>query len=334
MDFGFQWHLTDRCNLRCKHCYQDDFTPRSERSQNDLKEMANRIFHTLRDRSISINLTGGEPLLLPSLLDLVEHLHTFEHLKEIHIITNGTFAENNILTSIRRFPKIKYFKVSLESANPATHDSIRGPGNFEKVRNNIKRVQEIANRPVVLMMTLGRYNFHEIDKTVEFTKENKVDGIIFERFVPLGNGRGILDQVLDATGWRSSVEAIVRAAGLDVDFNDLLPYRAFWLWTSSKRTDPLEGAFCNLGEESMALMPDGTIYPCRRLPVPVGNILSSPFDEIHEQLKKFSVPALRQAMPHGKCKNCLISDCAGCRALSYALTNNLYADDPQCPLAD
>ena len=23
--FGFQWHVTDRCNLRCRHCYQHRF---------------------------------------------------------------------------------------------------------------------------------------------------------------------------------------------------------------------------------------------------------------------------------------------------------------------
>ena len=26
----FQWHLTDQCNFRCKHCYQTDYTNNGE----------------------------------------------------------------------------------------------------------------------------------------------------------------------------------------------------------------------------------------------------------------------------------------------------------------
>jgi len=32
---------------------------------------------------------------------------------------------------------------------------------------------------------------------------------------------------------------------------------------------------------------------------------------------------------NGKCKNCEI-DCVGCRALTYAVTGDLYEEDPQC----
>ena len=24
--FTLQWHITHRCNLRCRHCYQDDYS--------------------------------------------------------------------------------------------------------------------------------------------------------------------------------------------------------------------------------------------------------------------------------------------------------------------
>src|SRR5512137_2841179 len=99
--FGFQWHLTDRCNLRCRHCYQEDFTPASERDLDALKAMADRIFQALPDRQVSINLTGGEPLLLPWLFELIEHLHTFPNLQEIHLITNATLATEKVLAGLR-----------------------------------------------------------------------------------------------------------------------------------------------------------------------------------------------------------------------------------------
>ena len=45
--FGFQWHITDRCNLRCAHCYQDSFAPLPAENLKNLKTLADRIFKSL-----------------------------------------------------------------------------------------------------------------------------------------------------------------------------------------------------------------------------------------------------------------------------------------------
>ncbi len=45
--FGFQWHITDRCNLRCTHCYQEDYSGAEELDLNGLKSIANEIIRTL-----------------------------------------------------------------------------------------------------------------------------------------------------------------------------------------------------------------------------------------------------------------------------------------------
>ena len=78
--FGFQWHLSDRCNQRCAHCYQTDFDARGQLDLAAWRKMADRIFGALPDCPISVNLTGGEPLLLADLEALIAHLHGFEQL--------------------------------------------------------------------------------------------------------------------------------------------------------------------------------------------------------------------------------------------------------------
>lgn len=304
--FGFQWHITDRCNLRCVHCYQDGYAPLPAESLGNLKKLADRILPDLSDRRVSVNLTGGEPLLVPRLFDFLEHLQGFGNLEEINLITNGTVATPGVLDGIRRFEKIRYLKVSVESGIHEVNDAVRGAGNLAKVSDGILRFRRATGKPVILMVTLGRYNLDTIGETVRYAGFVGASGIIFERFIPLGQGRKIEGQVLSADGWARASAAIARAAKADFDPCELAPYRAFWLWLDPGRSERLRGALCNLGDESMALMPDGSVYPCRRLPVSVGNALREPFSVILSRLKDYRPDAD-----------------AGCRALAHALARSL-----------
>ena len=303
--FGFQWHITDRCNLRCAHCYQDSFAPLPAENLKNLKSMADRIFKSLSPARVTVNLTGGEPLLVPWLFDLLDHLQAFENLEEISLITNGTVATPEVLDGIRRFGKIRYLKISLESGIHEVNDYIRGAGNLAKVSDGILRYRRVADKPVILMVTLGGYNLDTIEETVRYADFVGVSGVIFERFVPLGHGRKLDGQVLSADDWSRAVESIARVSKTGVDPAALASYRAFWLWLDPKKSERLQGALCNLGGESMALMPDGTVYPCRRLPVSVGNALHDPFTEILSRLRE-----------------CRADAETGCRALARALDSH------------
>ncbi|MFN3699784.1 MAG: radical SAM protein, partial [Dictyoglomus sp.] len=67
-EFSFQWHITDFCNLRCKHCYQNAFDRRNELDYSNLVNILYNITNSLKKLNInylSINLTGGEPFLFP-----------------------------------------------------------------------------------------------------------------------------------------------------------------------------------------------------------------------------------------------------------------------------
>ncbi|MCP4196422.1 MAG: radical SAM protein [Proteobacteria bacterium] len=330
--FGFQWHITDRCNLACTHCYQSDFTGRRERNASDLRAMADRIFQSLPDRQISVNLTGGEPLLFPHLLDLIEHLHRFSNLQNVHIITNGTITKPSLLENIGRYPKVTRLKLSLEGGSSEVNDPVRGEGNLEKVRRNIGIYKKHTDISIAIMTTLAKYNVGDIANTVEFAHAEGADGIIFERFVPLGTGETISNQTLGPRGWKNAIRAIVAAAALPISPTSLLPYKAFWLWFGANGHHTLEGALCNLGDESMALMPNGEVFPCRRLPLSVGNVLSDSFGQILNRLAQFHPDQMQGCLNGNLCGMCGIESCAGCRALARALTQDVLADDPQCAL--
>jgi radical SAM protein with 4Fe4S-binding SPASM domain len=94
---------------------------------------------------------------------------------------------------------------------------------------------------------------------------------------------------------------------------------------------------CSAGVSGMTFLSDGTIVPCRRLPVPLGNIRT---DSIREVWALSPVlEALRDRSRYdGKCGACRQwATCRGCRAIAAASgrrdTPAVVTDDPQCPIS-
>jgi radical SAM protein with 4Fe4S-binding SPASM domain len=325
-EFGFQWHITNFCNLRCRHCYQDDFSARADLDTGTVQGIVERICSALPGRNIYINLTGGEPFLRKDLFDILEALEAHSQIREYNIITNALPLDRRKAERLETFRKLRQLKISLECSDSELNDSIRGRGSFRKILKNLDLLKELSTKIKVLMYTLGGYNYRRTAEMLEFSRAAGADAAILERFVPLGQGQGLKDSYIKADEWRSVIQDLVRFAGLDSTPEDLLPYKAFYVDLKNRRE--VHGALCNLGDESMALMPNGDVYPCRRLPVKIGNVLKDDFRDILLRLQ-----LLRESLDKdvkGKCGGCGIENCNGCRAIAYSLTGDMYAEDPQC----
>lgn len=103
---------------------------------------------------------------------------------------------------------------------------------------------------------------------------------------------------------------------------------------TSRRYDTMPeffGAECIVGRDGMAVLPDGTVLPCRRLPIPVGNLMSQPLHQIWQSSKVLQDTRNKNNLK-GKCnpKQCPVEACFGCRAMTYSLTGDYLAEDPHC----
>jgi radical SAM protein with 4Fe4S-binding SPASM domain len=92
---------------------------------------------------------------------------------------------------------------------------------------------------------------------------------------------------------------------------------------------------CAAGVSGVTILPDGTIVPCRRLCIPLGNIRKDSFREIWATSRVLE--ALRSRSRYqGKCAVCKRwAQCRGCRAIAYAFSRaqgegDFLAEDPQC----
>lgn len=323
----FQWHLTNRCNLRCRHCYQSQFQDDFE--ENRIFDVADRLLEELRDHGYctTLSLTGGEPFLLGerffSLLHLFDHS---EPVQEITIISNGLLINRKVIQRLNTYRKLTTLKISLEGACAETNDVIRGRGVFAKVVRRLKEIREDSAIQIVLMFTVSKRNLSELEGMFALSRNLGLDGLMIERFIPEGRGMMMSEDLLDSHDWENITRRLIILTQVDTTPLELVSYRAFFV-KFGEETE-FWGAPCNL-KEAFCIMPDGTILPCRRFIYPLGNVLREGLFPSITATTLLQRVTEKSAL-EGKCKRCSLPYCFGCRALGYAVSQNPFAEDTQC----
>lgn len=339
--FTFQWHLTERCNLRCAHCYQESYNS-PELGYAAWLEVLDQLEQFLAEwraacgspRRLHITLTGGEPLVHPDLMRLLEVLAGRRDRFSFAILSNGHLVDR---ARARRLARLgpRYFQVSLEGT-AATHDRIRGPGSFGRVRNAIRELRRVRI-PVMISFTAHRDNFREFPAVARLAQELGVTRIWTDRLIPLGAGAQGATGSLTPAETREYIE-LLKAARRSA--------RRRGSWWPRHRTEVAQHRAlqflggegvpyrCVAGESLLALMPNGDLLPCRRMPLRVGNVLKTPLRQLY-----FEDPMLRALRNPRQ----VASGCEGCgleklcrgglRCLSFALHGDPFHSDPGCWLA-
>ncbi len=283
--FYIQWHITNLCNLRCQHCYQDDFSKKSDLDWAGLEKVCDNLLNTMREwgKTACIHLTGGEPLLMPDLLPLLTHLNRHSIVEELGIITNGLTIDQEIMRRLSGFSKLKKIKISLDGGDAETNDSIRQKGAFDKVMQNLPLIKEGGRFEILFMLTIMKRNFRSLPSLFRLCHNIDIDGLIIERFIPLGRGRKVMDEVLSKEEWKEMVGMLADFISTEEE-NSFLPYQAFQISFSGGEPELL-GAPCVIGVDGLCIMPEGNVFPCRRFPVSIGNLLETPLKQIWERIR-------------------------------------------------
>jgi SynChlorMet cassette radical SAM/SPASM protein ScmF len=137
-----------------------------------------------------VKLTGGEPLLHPQfvkLLDIIRH----EGLGVI-IETNGLLCTPEIAAEIAKSPR-RFVSVSLDGADAATHENIRGvPGSFNKARQAVRNLAAV-NTPPQVIMSLMRSNVTQVDAVAHMAAELGASSLKFNLIQPTGRGENVYE---------------------------------------------------------------------------------------------------------------------------------------------
>ncbi len=336
-DFFMQLHLTERCNLVCKHCYQSGGKA-DELSFAEVRNLINEISDTLKewkeayeiDYSPSFNVTGGEPFLRIDLFDILKEINGKGF--DTYLLTNGILI-NREKAKLLSALGVKGVQVSIEGPE-GVHDSIRGKGSFSGSMKGVGYLLD-AGLKVTFNATLSSMNAAYFMDMIELSLKADVHRLGFSRLVPSGRGEAMLTKMLPADAVKDLYEKIYSSNtdGLEIVTGDPVATQSTIKDNEDKGNVPIGG--CAAGVSGMTILPDGTMVPCRRLYVPIGNVRKDSFREVWATSEVLE--AIRDRSRYqGKCGSCpRWAQCRGCRAIAYAFSkangeDNFLADDPQC----
>jgi radical SAM protein with 4Fe4S-binding SPASM domain len=336
-DFFIQWHLTERCNLRCSHCYQGE-ADKKELSFTEIRNVLEEFRKTLREWtetydisfSPSFTITGGEPFLRRDILQVLEEFRKEEI--DIYILSNGTLIDRNRAEALCRLG-VKGVQVSIEGPRKI-HDRIRGNGSFIRALKGVRHLLNSGIR-VTLNVTLSEMNADYVQELVSLAASEGVHHLGFSRLVPCGRGRQLLHKMMDKQKVKEIYQSLlsVQVDGLEIVTGDPVASQMDLKANSDMGYTACAG--CAAGISGLTLRPDGTINPCRRLDIPIGNIRNDSLREVWAASEVLN--SLRDKSKYkGKCGTCSRwAVCRGCRAIAYAYSASkgeadYLAEDPQC----
>lgn len=329
-EFYFQWHFMNSCNLRCSHCYQEGYHY-EDMPWEKLMIIADQITTALRKWNMlgRISLTGGEPFLSPHLLPMVDYLEKSPEIKQFDILTNGTCITQEHIEALKQCRKLHQIQISIDGPIAEVHDAVRGPGTFDKVRETIQCLRE-NHFEVSFMFTLMRKNMDYAIQVIDFAEECGVNAVTVERVTPCGHSS--LTDVLTAEEIKDIYEGITKRANSVPSSLTVRRLRPLWINTAHLNTTENSkiGGFCPVGFTSLAILWDGTVLPCRRLDIPIGNILTDGLFKIWYDSEVLWKIRNKENLK-GKCRGCHnVERCGGCRAIAYETTGDYMGEDIQC----
>ncbi|MFW6173941.1 MAG: radical SAM protein [Elusimicrobiota bacterium] len=318
---SLQLHLTNKCNLRCLHCY-GNFSSLNN-SFIDIK----LVKKTIEDYLIlcevlgcksAVAFTGGEPLLHPNFLSILDY--SAKKLEEIFIFTNASFITEDLIYKFSQYDNL-FVKISIEGSREA-NDRIRGISSFERT---CEAIDELNTKeiPVYCSMTVNHLNIQDVLCFLDFCLERVVVPVI-QRYIPLGRGAERLKLSKDES---LKLYKLIKENRRKYS---IYPHCTMCSIISIEDDNYLPNG-CNIGTDCIVVDEKGDYITCPYINVKIGDVRES---RIYELFFTSSILNKFRLRKFGKfCSSCKYNRfCGGCRAISLAYTGAIYGDEPLCPL--
>ncbi|MDZ7762134.1 MAG: thio(seleno)oxazole modification radical SAM maturase SbtM [Desulfovermiculus sp.] len=317
--FTLQWHVTQACDLKCRHCYG-----RESRNPLDL----DRAMYVLddfdrfcRQKNVhgQISFTGGNPMLYPHLATV--HEAAVDRGFTVGILGNPAPEEQ--LKELQLSGPVSFYQLSLEGL--AEHnDFIRGSGHYQSVLDFLDTLKKLGIFSMV-MLTLTKANTRQVLDLAE-SLQGRADLFTFNRLSMVGSGAYLTpadkEEFKDLLYAYQNKAKDLKGVGFKDNLFNLVRY---------EQDGPLFGGCtgygCGAAFNFVAVLCDGEVHACRKFPSPLGNVFSSSLQDIYD-----SQLAQRYREGPTECKGCPIRPvCRGCLAVVSSSGLDVFQDkDPYC----
>ncbi|MDI6703900.1 MAG: radical SAM protein [bacterium] len=338
------WNITNRCNLKCKHCYieADDIDYKDELTTNEGKE----LIDDLAELQVPVLLfSGGEPLIRKDIFEL----GYYANLKGIRsvISSNGTLINKQIARDIKQ-AGFQYVGISIDGLEE-THDNFRGiKGSFNKSLEGLKILRKEGIKTGI-RFTINRFNYKELKDLLDLAIRERVPRFCMYHLVYSGRGRDMMNEDTSSDEKREYItyliSKIIELGKLNVGLEILTADNhvdGVYIYQYITETRPEKGneilrilrsyGGCSAGDKIASIDATGNVHPCQFWGhKTLGNIRERKFSEIWDDNGFLLKLRNKSIYLKGKCGECKYKEiCGGCRVRAEAIYKDIWAPDPAC----
>lgn len=275
--------ITQSCNMKCNHCYN---ISHSKSSEELLFSDACSIVNALNSMGVlSLNLSGGEPLLYPYLVELVRHASSCG--LNVGIATNGLLLSRRLLLKLKA-AGLKTLQISIDYIGKK-HDLFRGvSGAFDQATKALSyAVRE--GLCILLSTTVINQTVEDLLVLHSLAANLGVNYHLLNRFIPVGRGKKIRSYY-DQKAFKRIVKTI-----LDKPLVPII----------SCDPDITSCIHCPAGYSSCAISVNGDVKPCVNFILSAGNCLKNSIKKIwcksylFKEIRENTINAMLTDQPTG-----------------------------------
>lgn len=255
----FQVDITNHCNLQCAHCYHPHHNNDGALSQDEWFQVIDAYKNLLNKlkRAPSFVICGGEPTTSPMLIPILKFIREKFGNCPISILTNGTTLRPTLVA--RLAPWAPNFQISIDGACEASHDAVRGNGNFSKALKGMENLRAAGLRFSVLTV-LSRRTAKEIPDFFALARSLNTTNLNFVRLVTEGAGKELVSKGADAPLYgaelKNALEQIVSYSKKNGRFYEYKQATVCSPWRKSGSALPFSVAGCRLPRRIKGFKPN------------------------------------------------------------------------------
>jgi radical SAM protein with 4Fe4S-binding SPASM domain len=163
------WESTLRCNLRCKHCGSScgPDAGGDELSSDEVLRILDTIAQDFDPRRIFVSITGGEPLMRPDLVRVVEHMTSLG--MRACIVTNGVALDAHKAVALRQ-AGTRTISISVDGTRES-HEAIRGPGTWSRALAAIGHARDAGFAAIEAITCVRPANLGSLSRIERIVRE-------------------------------------------------------------------------------------------------------------------------------------------------------------------
>ncbi|WP_272700271.1 12,18-didecarboxysiroheme deacetylase [Desulfovibrio sp. Fe33] len=346
------WNMTQRCNLKCVHCYAQAIDPSGHKDPISTDQAKVMIDDLAQFGAPVMLFSGGEPLVREDLVDLAKYA-TSKGMRAV-ISTNGTLITKSKARELKEVG-LSYVGISIDG-NEEVHDKFRGVrGAYKQALKGVENCKAEGLK-VGLRFTINKRNAVEIPHLFDLIEQMDIPRICFYHLVYSGRGSELINEDLNHQETRDVVNLIMdrtralfdkglpkEVLTVDNHADGPLVYYRLLKEDPERAKEVLELLKWNEGNSSGrgigCISWDGKVHADQFMRhLTFGNVLERPFSEIWTDPKIELLQKLKDKRPHvgGRCAGCrFLNICGGnFRARAEAYYGDFWAQDPACYLTD